>query len=265
MKRRSLHHAITLPVLLLCAATASVAADGSVKGEWTTIFNGRNLEGWTPKIAGYDLGVNYADTFRVEDGLLKVRFDKYDGSFSNRFGHLFYKTPYSNYNLRVEYRFVGEQCPGGPGWALRNSGVMIHGQPPETMSKGQSFPASIEVQILGGDGKNERTTGNLCSPGTHVVIDGKLVTQHGVNSRSKTFHGDQWVTLEIEARGNTSITHRINGETVLTYEKPQLDPGDGDAKKLIKDGAVMLYGGSISLQSESHPIDFRKVEIQVLD
>ena len=247
--------------LLIALAGTAGAADRP----WVPLFNGRDLEGWTPKITGYDVGVNYADTYRVEDGVLKVRYDKYEGSFSNRFGHLFYKTAYSNYNLRVEYRFVGDQCPGGPGWAFRNSGVMIHGQPAQTMEKGQSFPASIEVQILGGGGQGERSTGNLCTPGTPVVIDGKLVTQHVINSRSKTFHGDQWVTLEIEARGNASITHKINGETVLTYNQPQLDPNDGDAKKLIKDGAVMLHGGSISLQSESHPVEFRKVEIQVLD
>jgi len=243
----------------LAACGVAGAADG-----WIPMFHGKDLDGWTPKITGFDLGENALDTFRVEDGVLKVRYDKYE-KFDGKFGHLFYKTPYSHYRMRVEYRFVGEQCPGGPGWALRNSGVMIHGQPPETMKKGQNFPVSIEVQLLGGGGKGERTTGNLCSPGTHVEMDGKLETRHCINSTSKTFHGDQWVTLEIEVRGSGRIVHSINGEKVLEYEKPQYDPKDGDAKALIKDGAVLIEGGSISLQAESHPVEFRKVEILPLD
>ncbi len=235
--------------------------------EWIPLFNGKNLDGWTPKIAGHPLGENFADTFRVENGVLKVSYDGYEKlgeRFGERFGHIFYKEPFSHYRLRIEYRFVGEQCKGGPGWAVRNSGVMIHGQPPETMAKDQSFPVSIEVQFLGGDGKNPRHTGNLCTPGTNVVLGGKLERRHCTESKSKTFHGDQWVTAEVEARGSKSIKHFIDGELVLDYSEPQLDESDKDAKKLIKDGKILLEGGSISLQAESHPIEFRKVEIQKL-
>ncbi len=253
-------------IWMAMAAAVLLAAGGAAQAEdgWIQMFNGKNLDGWTPKITGFDLGDNALDTFRVADGVLKVGYDKYE-KFDGKFGHLFYKTPYSHYRMRVEYRFVGEQCSGGPGWALRNSGVMIHGQPPETMKKGQNFPVSIEVQILGGGGKGERTTGNLCSPGTHVEMNGKLETRHCINSTSKTFHGDQWVTLELEVRGNGRIVHSINGEKVLEYSKPQYDEKDGDAKALIKDGVVAIGSGSISLQAESHPVEFRKVEILPLD
>ena len=251
--------------LILCALTLSAACHAADDG-WVSLFNGKDLDGWIPKIKGHPAGENFADTFRVEDGLIKVRYDQYGDAFKNRFGHLFYKTPFTNYILRVEYRFVGEQLPDGPGWAKRNSGAMIHGQMPQTMRQDQDFPVSIEVQFLGGFGSGNRTTANLCSPGTHVERDGKLYTPHGLNSTSKTYHGDQWVTVEIEARGDETIIHRIEGETVLQYDKPQYDPSDGDAKKLIEanDGNVLIKGGSISLQSESHPVDFRKVEIKVL-
>ncbi len=239
------------------------AADASNQGEWISLFNGKNLDGWTPKITGYDLGENFANTFRVENGILRVAYDGYT-EFGGRYGHLFYKEPFSNYVIRVEYRFVGKQTPGGAGWALRNSGIMIHCQPPATMRKAQDFPVSIEVQLLGGDGEHARSTCNLCSPGTHVVMRGQLITQHCTDSRSKTFHGDQWVTAEVEVHGNGKIIHRVNGETVLEYERPQLDEGDADAKKLIQGGNTMLYGGYISLQSESHPVEFRKVELRRL-
>jgi hypothetical protein len=235
------------------------------RDEWIQLFNGKNLEGWKPKIKGYALGENFGNTFRVEDGVLKVRYDAYQGKFSNRFGHIFYKEPFSSYVLRVEYRFVGEQLSDGPGWAFRNSGVMLHCQPPETMDKDQDFPVCVEVQLLGGPETGERHTANLCTPGTNVVMDGKLVTRHCTDSTSKTYRGDQWVTVELEVRGSKSIAHRIEGKVVLSYSEPQLDEKDSDAKKLIDRGAPrLLEKGYISLQSESHPVEFRKVELMVL-
>lgn len=255
-----------IKALVVCTSILmfSPLASGA-EGEWVSLFNGKDLTGWTPKIKGYELGDNYKNTFRVVDGLLSVSYDGYD-SFDRKFGHLFYKDEFSHYKFRVEYRFIGDQCAGGEGWATRNSGVMVHGEDPREMGKDQDFPTSIEVQLLGGDGQKTRTTSNLCTPGTNVVIDGKLVTRHCISSASKTYHGDQWVTAEIEVRGNEVIRHLIDGEVVLEYNQPQLDERDPHAKALAeKQGGIMLSGGTISLQSESHPIQFRKVEIMNLE
>jgi hypothetical protein len=199
----------------------------------------------------------------VEDGVLKVSYDQYD-TFGNKFGHLFYKEVFSNYLLRVEYRFVGDQAPGGPGWAVRNSGVMIHGQSADSVEIDQDFPVSIEVQLLGGAGSGNRPTANVCTPGTHIVMDGQLITRHCTNSTSQTYHGDQWVTVEIEVRGNKLIKHMIDGKPVLTYSEPQLDDRDIYGSKLLKGQPRMLDRGTISLQSESHPVEFRKVELRRL-
>jgi len=245
---------------LLVAVAVAVTAEPDPQEKWIPLFNGKDLTGWKVKIAGHELGDNYGNTFRVEDGILKVCYDQYK-NFDGKFGHLFYEKPFSNYRLRVEYRFVGEQVPGGPGWAFRNNGVMIHGQSPESMGKDQNFPVSIEVQLLGGDGTHPRSTANLCTPGTNVVMDGKLITRHVINSSSETYHGDQWVTVEVEARGNT-IRHIVGGKTVLEYTDPQLDEKDADAKRLLAAGQdKMLRGGTISIQSESHSIEFRKIEL----
>lgn len=253
--------------LLLALLTAPAFAADPPKADkdgWVPLFDGKTLDGWTPKIKGHELGDNYADTFTVKDGVIKVDYSKYD-KWNLRYGHLFYKEKFGHYKLRIEYRFVGDQIKGGEGWALRNSGVMIHCQDPKTMTKDQSFPVSIEVQFLGGNGKDKRATCNLCTPGTNVVLDGKLHTTHCKDSTSKTFHGDEWVTAEVEVNGGGTIKHFVNGEQVMEYEKPQLDPKDADAKKLIKDEKnLIVEEGWISLQSESHPIEFRKVEIKVL-
>lgn len=252
-------------VFVVSALPNNSFGQATAEGEWIQLFNGKNLDGWTPKIRYHELGENYGNTFRVEDGLLKVGYENYDG-FGEQFGHLFFKDSFSNYRMRVEYRFVGDQCKDGPGWALRNSGVMVHGENPEGMAKDQDFPVSIEVQLLGGDGKNKRTTSNLCTPGTNVEMNEKLFKPHCTQSSSKTYHGPQWVTAEIEVRGNQVIKHVLDGEVVLEYTKPQLDDRDAHAKKLAeKAGTKMLSGGTISLQSESHPVHFRKVELMVLD
>ena len=148
---------------------------------WTTLFDGQSLDGWTPKITGFEPGDNARNTFRVEDGMLTVGYDEYE-QFDGDFGHLVSDTTFSYYVIAVEYRFVGEQAPGGPGWATQNSGIMVHSQSAQTMTRDQDFPISIEVQLLGDAGQEERSTANLCTPGTHVVMDGELVTQHCINS-----------------------------------------------------------------------------------
>jgi hypothetical protein len=231
-------------------SSLSLFADDHKAG-WIQLFNGKDLEGWTVKIRGHEAGINHNDTFSVKDGVIHVSYDKYD-KFNKTYGHIFYKTPFSHYLLRIEYRFLGEQAPGGEDWAFRNSGVMLHGQTPQSMTKDQDFPNSIEVQFLGGTGKGKRTTANLCTPGTDVMMDKKLPRKHCFKSNSETYHGDQWVTVEIEVRGSKSIKHMIDGKTVLAYTQPQLDDG------------TLLEGGTISLQSESHPVEFRKVELKRL-
>ena len=237
----------------------------SVQQDWKPLFNGTDLTGWSPKITGQPLGSDPWNTVRVEDGMIRFDYSKYGESFDGRFCHLFHEQPFDRYRLRVVYRFHGDQCPGGPGWAWRNSGVMLHCQDPRTMELKQEFPVSIEGQFLGGDGSTPRTTGNLCTPGTNVVMNGALARQHCINSSSRTCHGDEWVTAEFEVDGAGSIKHFINGILVLEYEQPQLDPRAPEANPLIIDGALSIDRGWIALQGESHPVDFREVSITPLD
>jgi hypothetical protein len=257
---------LTAALLLAFHATAQqapVANPDADKEDWQVLFNGKDLTGWTPKIAKHDLGDNFGNTFRVENGLLQVRYDKYKG-FDAQFGHLFWKDPYSYYRIAVEYRFVGQQAPGNPGaWALRNSGVMMHSPDPRTMPRDQTFPISIEGQLLGGnsDGK-PRSTANMCSSGTEIVYQHKLYKDHCLNSSSPTFDGDQWVRAEFEVHGSGTITHFVNGKQVLEYELPQFGGGNVDNyDTTTKIDGQLIDRGYISLQSESHPLDFRKVEL----
>ena len=266
--------------LVLVGLTVFTAAAGAQRGgsapapprndpaqlEWIQLFNGRDLSDWLIKFSKHDLGENFNDTFRVENGLFEVRYDKWT-TFNGEFGHIFYKEPFSYYRLGAEYRFVGNQVAGGPAWAIRNNGLMLHSPHPKTMLKDQDFPISLETQLLGGmsDGK-PRTTANLCTPGTNVVINDTLVTTHCLNSTSKTYDGDQWVRVEVEVHGGERIRHFVEGQQVFEYTKPQIGGGAvSPVDPAIKVDGTMLTGGYVSLQAETAPADFRKVELVNLE
>ena len=252
--------------MLISTIIASLAVTASTAPQrWIQVFDGRSLANWTAKIKGYPLGENFANTFRVAGGAIQVNYDGYGGKFDGRFGHLFLKTPYAAYRLRLKYRFLGKQLPDGPGWAYKNSGIMIFCQDPSTIGLNQDFPVSAEVQLLGGDDQGERHTGNLCTPGTNVMMNDKLVTQHCTDSTSDTFRGETWVSAEVRVDPDGSVTHFIMGKPVMMYKDVQLDEKDADAQKLLKGDVKVLKQGWISLQSESHPIEFKDIALMPLE
>jgi hypothetical protein len=244
-------------ILSIAAACGTRSGSNTSQEKWIQLFNGKDLNDWDIKIKGYELNNNYKNIFRVKEGILKVRYDGVD-TFNNEFGHIFYKDSFSHYKLRIEYRFTGDQVPGGPAWAFRNSGVMLHSQSAVSMTLDQDFPVSIEAQFLGGNGTDKRTTLNVCTPGTHIVMNGELVTRHCNNSRSKTYHGDVWVTADFVVLGDGVIHHILEGDTVVTYYKPQV--GGAPEGYPLPEG-TLIKEGYICLQAESHPVEFRKVEL----
>ncbi|WP_419213178.1 3-keto-disaccharide hydrolase [Maribacter sp. X9] len=250
---------------LFALLTNNVSAQQSEDG-WVDMFNGENLDGWTAKVHHYESGDNFGDTFRVKDDMIIVRYDQYEEPFNDRFSHLYYDQPFSDFHLTMQYRFVGELFPGAPDYTLKNSGIMFHSQDPRTMLKDQDWPISVEMQFLAGITEGEeRPTGNMCSPGTDVVYEGKVDSRHCINSTSDTYYGDQWVTAELVVYHDSLVTHIINGKEVLQYTKPQIGGGvvNGFDSTLKEDGKP-LKEGLIALQSEGQPIDFRNMKIRNL-
>jgi hypothetical protein len=246
---------------LVLTSSCALGQNDPNRKDWIQAFNGKNLDGWIMKITGFPLGENYGNTFRVENGLLKAAYDQYP-EFANKFGHIFYRTKFSHYIVAAEYRFVGEQAKNGPAWALRNNGIMIHCQAPETMGKDQDFPISVEVQLLGGGPTGERSTANMCSPGTEVFRDGAMVKGHCMTSTSQTYRGDQWVRVEAEVLGSERVRHMVDGKVVLEYTNLQIGGGNvNNFDPAVKKDGTPLGEGYIALQGESHPTEFRKVEI----
>jgi hypothetical protein len=251
-----------IAMICLLGALPLAAEDG-----WVELFNGRDLSGWTPKIAGHPLGVNAHDTFRVEDGILKAEYDKYDG-FKNQFGHLYSEFSYSHYILRLEYRFSGGMMADAPEYVNLNSGVMFHSQPPQSMAVDQACPVSLEFQFLADEGKGPRATGNVCTPGTDIHVDGKLVKDHIVTSAAPNFPADEWVAIELEVHGDELVIHRVNGKEVLRYTGLQLDPAGGvvaTAPLLTKGQTLKLRHGHLALQAEGQGVWFRNIRLKPLD
>jgi hypothetical protein len=269
-------HLLSLFSLLFIASCTSSPKHDDAE-EWIQLFNKKDLTGWDIKIAHHDLNDNFNNTFYVKDSILEVDYSRYE-KFNGEFGHLYYKEPFSYYKVRVEYRFAGHQLIGGPGYAHLNSGVMLHSQSAASNGKDQSFPVSLEMQLLSKDSTETRPTGNLCTPGTQVSMYGKLVESHCINSSSKSFPGPEWVTVEAIVMGDSIIRHIVNGDTVLTYEHPQVGGGfvskdfnwtnggfGADSLTWTQKQGAPLKTGYIALQAESHPVEFRKVELLNLE
>ena len=262
-------------ILLFLFYSCKVEKNSNSIEEWVSLFNGKDLNGWNIKIANHSLNDNFNNTFQVQDSMIRVVYDEYE-DFDDKYGHMYYKTPYSYYKLRFDYRFLEEQTSGGENWNVRNSGVMIHSQSAKSNALEQHFPVSLEIQLLGGLNKGVRTTANLCTPGTAVYFNGKLDYTHCITSESKTYNGDQWVHIEAIILGNESILHIIENDTVLKYTRPEIDSSflskdykgkDWDNfgvtnKEIWLDKAGKPIGeGYIALQAESHPIDFKNIEL----
>jgi len=263
----SRNHSIgTAMKLFILPMLALLGAAPAPEGKWQSIFDGKTLAGWTPKITGRALGEDPLGMFTVRQGAIRVSHANYK-KFGGEFGHLFWKMPLKAYRIRFEYRLFGDSLPGIQVWQASNSGLMFHAQPPETMARDQKFPVSLEMQLLGVPRPEREPTGNVCTPGTTVAIDGKRDPRHCVLSSSPLLSNGQWVKTELEVLPSGEITHFINGKAVLHYTAPELDPADPDAKPLIAaaGGKVQLGQGYIALQSEGHQIEFRKIQLQVID
>ena len=250
-------------IYIISAFLFSILLVSPEDNNWEYLFNGKNLDGWEIKIRNHELGDNFNNTFKVKDGSLKVSYENYE-SFDNKFGHIFYtKKKFKNYHLSLDYKFSGSHLNGAPGWSIKNSGIMLHCQNPSTMLIDQEFPISAEAQLLGGLGDGDRSTANICSPGTDIDINGKKAEYHCINSSSKTYNNDDWVNVEVIVYSDSIIHHLVEGDTVLTYSNLRVGGGEIPENYVSKKGQI-LDEGYISLQSEGHPVEFREIKIKEL-
>ena len=234
------------------AGEGELRAEGEAEGEaeevWIQLFDGENIHGWTPKFVGYDLGVNFRNTFVVRDGFLTICYDNYKQGFGDNIGYLFYKDEFSHYVLRVEYRFLGARSSTLVESSVQTCGLMLHGQSAETMNKGQRRPVSVAARLL------DEYTGLHGAQGEGRADNLSLNTKADASQlEGKQQEADQWITSIVEVHGGRVIRHKSGGLLIAEYKKPSR-----------RDGSL-LDSGTISLQANSCPIQFRKIELKVLD
>ena len=165
----------------------------------------------------------------------------------------------------MDYRFYGNHVNlfknEDEAWNYKNSGVMLHSEDPSKMLLNQGFPVSIEAQFLGGSGVKERPTLNMCSPGTEVVINESQAMEHCISSNSKTYHNEDWISVEFVVYSDSIVHHIINKDTVMSYSNIKIG-GEYLSDNFTDKVGEPLKEGFISLQSEGHPIEFKNIRIK---
>ena len=250
---------IAVAASLVLVSCASVSTGSEPR--FHKIFDGKTLNGWEIKVTHHPLGANPHGMWTAKDGVMKINFDGFE-QFKGEYAHVFYKKPLKNYILRLDYRFAGKQAPGGPGWATRNSGVMLFAQPPETMTLDQNYPISLENQLLGGLGKGPRTTLSVCMVEITVKVDGKPLTAHcnpNAGATSQTFDGDQWVKLRVEVV-NGVVKSYVNDQLGNTFTEPTVDK----PHPWLKSQDATAQPSYFALQGESDQVEFRNIELAEL-
>jgi hypothetical protein len=256
---------IFLCILIVFGCTPNPPQSDS-NDDWQILFNGKDLDDWVVKIHQHEVGDNYANTFRVVDEIIQVNYDDYD-TFDNRYGHLFYKEPFSSFHLKFEYRFTDQWMEDAPSYTYRNSGVMFHSQDPNSILKDQDWPISVEYQMLAREVDGQaRPTGNMCSPGTEIFYEGTLFPNHCLNSSSPTFEWNEWVKADLIVYNDSLIIHMVNGDTVLRYSKPHIGGAvaNGFDPNVKIDGKA-LTSGYIGLQAEGQGVEFKEIKLRKLD
>lgn len=261
---------ITLTIVSSCSGVKNKSAKTEKSSSentenWQSLFNGKDLNDWIVKIHHHKVGDNYANTFQVTDSVIQVNYDDYD-TFDQRYGHLFYKEPFSSYHLKFTYRFTDQWMQDAPSYTYRNSGVMFHSQDPATILKEQDWPISVEYQMLAEEKEGvPRPTGNMCSPGTEIFYQGEMEPKHCVDSSSDTYKWDEWVTSELIVYSDSLVIHKVNGKKVLEYTKPQIGGGVVNGyDPAIKIDGKPLTEGYIGLQAEGQGVEFKDIMIKEL-
>jgi hypothetical protein len=276
-KTRALLTAFAGSALLTTAAFA-----GPNDSVWTRLFNPKDTSlstNWDIHIRGEALNSDSRRTFRRaivgSDTVIEVNYDQYTGSWggdAGPFGHMGYKLrAFSYYLLRGEYQVWGTQATGGPSWAFQNNGFMLHSQPVNTMTLNQDFPISLEAQLYGpGQGSS---TMNLCTPGTgfSTTPTGTVSSTHCVNAKNTTRAAlnTGWQKVSALVLGDSVIKFMAGADgmdSVYQFYKPVYLSGNvSNPPSGVPANNTRLTGGYITIQSETHPFRFRRIDVLNLE
>jgi hypothetical protein len=274
-----------LVAVILFAAAATVHADGG----WTSLWNGKDLEGWTTWIdkpsRSLDMpGLRRDSAGRYLDPIGSGRdplavfsvVPNVDGRPAIRisgqvFGELRTKRSFENYHLKLQFKW-GEQKwpPRDSPTTARDSGLLyhVHAAPG---AEGRTWARSIELQI------QEHDVGDLYAIGSTIAVRAKARagTQPALYdydplgpwtffSQSQGAAGrcikqpdherptGEWNTVELIAFHNESI-HIVNGQVVMRLHSPM---------RIDMTVPAPVTAGPLILQSEGAEVFYRDIQIR---
>jgi hypothetical protein len=216
------------------------------------LFNGRDLSGWCVALEGRRPGEDPNGVFRVSDGVMRVSGEETGGIVSEK--------SYRDYVLRVEYRWVGKSVGSRLGMAA-DTGVLYHSQG-EMFAWNGLWMRSFECNILRGRTGDFIIVSDKGAPVRYAAtVEGRVVADEAnisnwfrLGSWANTEDTPdvfperrygEWNRLEIVCDGSR-VEHWLND--VLVFEAENLTPSQG----------------RIQIQSEGHPVEFRRIDLKAL-
>lgn len=213
-----------LMVMIALLPLAACPARGAEPEDWTSLFNGRDFEGWV--IEGPPAGIELPDgqpVWRVEDGEIVCAGNRW--SFLRYVGRQF-----ADFELHVEFLMAA----GG------NSGVGIRTGPIDLSDPQNSRPSCFcyEIQLLDDAGQPP-------SP----FSSGSLYRYVAPRENAMRPAGE-WNTLEVTCRGPV-IDVALNGRPIHHFDQ-----------RTMEQTRHKPLEGHICLQNHGHPMRFRNVRVR---
>ena len=202
--RSILSVAMFVAMLFPPLARAEAVKPGAQTEEgFTSLFDGKSLEGWTEQDASLK-------AFKVDDGAILC-----NGAFT----HLFYSgkvndAKFKNFELRADFKMG----------ATSNSGIFFHTENPGAKKKVEK---GYECQICDDGFKDPKKTGSL-----YDIEDVK-------ESAAKP---EEWSSYVIRVEGK-HITLIVNGKTTVDYTEPDpVVRKKGREGRVVSSGTFALQG-----------------------
>jgi 3-keto-disaccharide hydrolase len=165
-------------------APALPSADKEKGGDWTPLFNGRDLTGWKVQFKDADKDADPTKTFSVKDGALIVS--------GKPTCYIHTEKSFSDYVLTFDWRFPEGSSPDS------NSGLLVHIQPPPKV-----MPKSVEPQ------------GRYKDHGKLFFIGVKGEGTFDAEAHKKALKPmGEWSTTEVTCEADGTVSVKLNGVAV---------------------------------------------------
>ena len=200
-----------------------------------SLFNGKDLTGWSMDIPAHDKKPELPKSFIVRDGMLV--------SLGKPFGHLLTEKEYENYRLIAEYRFAGK--PG-------NCGVLVHASTLRNLYK--MYPQSIEVQM------NHTHAGDFWCIVENIEVP-NMVKRRGAK--------EKWGITEGKARRILNLTDSSE-KPVGEWNRMKIECLGDEVKVWVND-ELLNHGhsctakkGKLAIQAEGSEVEFRRLDLSAI-